>query len=245
MRPAILVLIFSLLSFCGSAFAEAPTAVINGPTGGQAGNILILDASESNGDYFSWLAFPSTAGGGETIQPIEGGRRAIVCSVPGSYVVVLAVANKDGLSVRQFAIRVTPYVGPDNPSPQPDPEPQPQPPQPRFPDSKLGISDAVYDAAVKIPNVTAESGAIARNLRSVCAQIGAGTLKGRAAILNEMKRLNSQTLSKQDRFNAWLPVLKDVMNSKLSELDKAGKLSTDQDLRSAFIEIATALEALQ
>ena len=81
---------FAILASLSTADAEHPVPVITGPTGGQPGDILVLDASESVADHYAWSVIPQLPDGRVTILPLADGTRCLVCSVPGTYHVHLA-----------------------------------------------------------------------------------------------------------------------------------------------------------
>lgn len=117
-------------------FSEVPRAVINGPTTGQAGEILILDAGESEGTptHFSWDVSPKIAGR-KMFEPECGDKSRIrISSFPGIYKYTLIVSNADGNDVLYWDVAIpgnTPApVPPPGPNPAPNPEPGPMPPEP-------------------------------------------------------------------------------------------------------------------
>lgn len=118
-----------------------PVAKISGPSAGETGNFLILDASESIGDFYAW-ACDRELPGGISILPMKNqdgiATRCQVASVPGIYRVTLGVSNSKGIDMITWVVTVR---GPPEPvcpecpdpkpdPPKPDPEPEPDPPKP-------------------------------------------------------------------------------------------------------------------
>lgn len=110
---------------CSAAQAAAPKAVINGPQTGTRGEILILDATQCEGEptHFTWRITPELKAR-KQLELKDGGRRVQVASYGGSYVVTLTVSNADGNDVVTW-----PLVIPGD-APCPSPEPQPVTPTP-------------------------------------------------------------------------------------------------------------------
>ena len=136
-----------------------PAARIVGPSGGKSGNLLILDATTSIGDFFAWEVFPPAADGSLTCFAFDGGKKCCLTGVPGTYNVFLAVSNDQGIDLIRWTVTVqpaepTPGPTPDppkptpgpTPDPTPDPTPEPDPPKPEpTPDFKSDISRAAWE----------------------------------------------------------------------------------------------------
>lgn len=136
--PFVLPLLLALL-FTSVAQAAAPKAVINGPTNAVPGELIVLDASQSEGEptHYSWRISPEIKGR-KQIGPLDGGRKLQMASFPGRYLITLVCSNADGNDVLAWQVDVpgTP------PCPAPDPQPvtpqpipvDPAPPRPPAPD---------------------------------------------------------------------------------------------------------------
>lgn len=136
--PFVLPLLLALL-FTSAAQAAAPKAVINGPTNAVPGELIVLDASQSEGEptHYSWRISPEIKGR-KQIGPLDGGRKLQMASFPGRYLITLVCSNADGNDVLAWQVDVpgTP------PCPAPDPQPvtpqpipvDPAPPRPPAPD---------------------------------------------------------------------------------------------------------------
>ncbi len=127
---------------CQAAQAAPPTAIINGPTTGVRGEILVLDATGCAGEptHFTWKISPELKGR-KQLDVKDGGRRVQVASYGGSYVVSLTVSNADGNDVLTWPLTIPG----DMPCPSPEPQPvtptpvepvpvEPAPPRPPAPE---------------------------------------------------------------------------------------------------------------
>ncbi len=241
MLRRILLIALCIPSF---AFAEQPKAVISGPTGGVAGDIIVLDATQSIGKFRKWMVAPKLQSGRQTIMEIEGGTRAIIASVPGQYNVTLIVSNEEGIDVIEYVVSIG---GGPTPNPQPQPQPQPQPnpppfnPEPTFPNSKYGFSKLTYMGAREIGNKD-EARKLAVAYRGIASKIGAGGLSGQAAIFAELKQLTTDTLGSQARVDAWKPLLAVALAKQFQLLKDQGNPISDQLCNDAFVEIAVGME---
>ena len=243
----LVTLLFALLVFSASAMADGPKAVISGPTGGVPGDIILLDASDSVGDFFVWKISPELPSGRQTLVVVaDNGKKAIIASVPGRYEVWLAVGSKDGVDLLRYIVTIS--GGNPDTVPQPNPRPVPQ-----FPDSRLGVSQKVYDAVKAVPNAQEEAQGLAKSFRGIVAQISAGTLSGKASIMGAIKAANDQVLNTPEKMARWAPFVKSdtqtgyvaVLPKILSGLAAEGKLSTNDDFKAVFLEFAVAFEAIR
>lgn len=120
-----------------AAIAAPPRAVIQGAESAISGEILVLDATSCEGSpsHYSWEISPEIRGRRQMLS-FDEGRRVIVATMPGVYLVTLTVSNADGHHTAHRQISVpgsmpdpNPTPGPTPPSPRP-PEPSPVPPTP-------------------------------------------------------------------------------------------------------------------
>lgn len=116
-----LVVVLLLVSPC----LAQPVPRIDGPTSGTPGDIIFLDASKSTADHFDWLidssgvSLPSKSA--LTHVVVDGGKKVLLASYPGTWRISLAVGDKNGVKQLQWKIVVaggTP--GPDPPPPTDD-----------------------------------------------------------------------------------------------------------------------------
>lgn len=129
-----------ILGLAASASAAPPKAFINGPSTGTPGELLTLDASQSEGDdlKFLWRVQPDVAGR-KTFQPTCKEQSKIhICSMPGVWSYTLVVSNAEGADLLTWVVTIpgtpqpTPSPLPPTP-PAPDPKPEPTPPVPPLP----------------------------------------------------------------------------------------------------------------
>lgn len=121
-----------LLAMPVLAFAQT-TAVITGPKQGEPGDLIVLDASGSNGQAFRWVL----VGTKKVFLPIDGGKRIVFAvGQPGEYTFVLVVGGQgQGGALEVASAEWTITVG--NPVPPTPPTP-PEPPSP-FPMAGLRV----------------------------------------------------------------------------------------------------------
>ena len=194
MRYAVLVAM-SLASsvFCGVAPAvekgSLPKPVITGAEPTIAGEILVLDASTSEGaTSFRWMVQPPAPTRRQLVE-LDEGRRAIIATWEGSFLVTLIAANDHGIAITQKTIVIdksplppAPNPGP-NPSPNPGPGPNPKP-KPIVPEGEFGIAPRLAEAVamIKSQNKSADATKLAEMCGSLAAQIAAGTAKPNDAV---------------------------------------------------------------
>lgn len=232
-----------LLCFSFVSLAESPKAVISGPTGGVPGDIILLDASNSVGDYFKWAVSRELPDGRQTLVVVsESGKKAVLASLPGQHEVWLAVGNKDGIDLLKYVVTISGSGPTPNPSPNPQPNPNPDV-GPKFPDSRLGISQRVYDVAKTVPRASGESQDLAKQFRGVVAQIAAKTITGSTAIIGAIRDANSSALNTEEKRGRWTPFLD--KNGPLTQILKEQKPSTDAQFSEVFNEFAAGLEAIK
>jgi hypothetical protein len=129
-----------LLCLAGAANAAPPKAVINGPTTGTAGELLTLDASQSEGEgiKFLWRVTPDVAGRRLFRVCDKDPSRVSIASLPGVWDYTLVVSNADGADLLTWRVSIpgTPQPTPSPLPPRPGPDvvpPLPSPPTPPTP----------------------------------------------------------------------------------------------------------------
>jgi hypothetical protein len=128
-----------LLSLCGTVIAAPPKAVINGPTTGTAGELLTLDASQSEGEgiKFLWRVQPDIAGRRLFKVCDKDPSRVSIASLPGVWSYTLVVSNAEGADLLTWVVTIPgtpqPTPSPLPPSPPVPPVPTPVPPSPSPP----------------------------------------------------------------------------------------------------------------
>lgn len=238
-----------------TASAAPPRATVTGSTGGVPGDILVLDASESVADHFHWVVTPELPDGRPTILVLEEGRKCLVCSVPGTWTVVLAASNDEGVDQLKWTVTVggepgpgpAPPPGPDpDPEPAPGPDPEPTPPEPDLPPGIYGITHFARDQAraVNSPNRATESAAVAAGFESVAAAISAGTLTRPNLILAALLEANRAALGTEAALRAWIPC-GTAIGKQLQALYQSGRLTGPEAWASVLLEVALGLRAVK
>jgi hypothetical protein len=226
------------------SYADAPRAVINGPTAAIPGELVTLDASGSNGapTHYKWSINPEVKG---RRQLTADGAKCTVASFPGTYVVTLVVGNADGVDLLTWRLDI-----PGNPpTPCPDPAPQPLPPAPVpippvptptpipepiviVPEGEFGIAPAIYKIAKGKPR--AEIKALADKAEAMSAKIRSGSVGSMQSVLNEIVAVLKALPPGWDD-------LKQAARIAIEALYKAGKLNDLPAWGRLLIEIAGAL----
>lgn len=235
-----------------TACAAPPRATVTGPTGGMPGDILVLDASASNADFYAWNVTPELPDDRPTILPLDEGEKCLVCSVPGVYTVILAVSNPEGIDQIKWTVTVgngpTPPVPPPVP-PGPEPPPNPVPPNPPEPEPDLPVG--VYDisrfardgvANVSSPTKTTEAHALAAAFTGIAARIAAGTLTNPRLILAALLQANN------DALGASMPLWVQygtALGKRIEGLVKAGRVASPEEWATLMREIALGLAAVK
>jgi hypothetical protein len=240
------VRLFQLIAFwfCVAgvvAFADPPKPLIVGPTGGQPGDILLLDATQSVADHFAWSVTPKLPEGRPTILPIEDGRKCLVTSVPGAYSVFLAASNAEGVKIVEWGVTVGGDPRPPTPGPNP---PGPTPPTPPTPD-RFGLKAAAqqWAAAVNSPNRFEDAHQLAGAFEAAAAEIVAGTETQPQAFIAILAKHCIQAVP-TDRRAAWSS-FDAAFAAAVNELYKAGKVAGRDDWAVMFREISAGLAAVR
>lgn len=249
-----------LAVLCVPACAEAqfangqPRAIIQGPNHAIPGEMIVLDAAQSEGaTNFRWQISPELKGRKQLIVS-DDGKRCQVASYGGRYVVTLAVANPEGIDLLTWELTVDgkapcpppepkptppePTPGPDNdrPIPQPDPSPVPEPvtPKPVAPPlGKFGIAPDVFRIASESQSATRV--ADCTKLAGECQRIADA----------EWANLNAMAAEIVAVLKA-LPVgwegLKSRVQTAIAALYSAGLVKNREDLAALLLELKPAFE---
>lgn len=229
-----IVLLILLLSVPQVTWADLPIPVITGPSGGVPGDLLVLDASDSQADHLTWAVLPELPDGRQTILVVDSGRKAIIASVPGQYTVILAAATADGVVLKTHTVTVS---GGGN---TPDPI-QPKPPTPIIED-RFGLA----------PKVREWVQAVSDRSRQQQLSQAFRTAANRATTIGDLKKLESETRSNLSgdlvreaiggaaNASNWLPLF-EPMGTEISRLDREGQIRTLADYQQAWREIAEGL----
>ncbi|WLD11868.1 hypothetical protein [Planctellipticum variicoloris] len=206
---------------CQVAQAAPPTAIINGPTTGVRGEILVLDATGCAGEptHFTWKINPELKGR-KQLDVKDGGRRVQVASYGGSYVVTLLVSNADGNDVLTWPLTIPG----DMPCPSPEPQPvtptpvepipvEPAPPRPPAPEPVIPMpTPAPQPVTPTPPAPTPGRFGIAARVRAAVLGVSSPT---RAA---EVAKLRSTLTSLQQQGAAGTITTQDFLDAIVNEL---------------------------
>jgi hypothetical protein len=226
--------------------AQDAKAVIHGPDTVETGDLLVLDATESQGDCFHWLLVNSN----KSFLAVEDGRKlAFAAGTAQEYIFVLVVgvcAEGGSLSVDMAEHRVR--VGG-----------APKPPDPDLPDGQWGFAKDAYRWLMELVPVDKRHYArpLGDNFEAIAASIDAGTYDDAAGpeavqkALLALQSKNRQTLKYVDSehpgdaqawqafFAEWKKKADDV--NAIPDADKA--LRTVGQYGEAFRETARGLKA--
>lgn len=262
---------FLLLTAC--AFADKPSPKIDGPTERHAGALTFLDAGASAGaDQFGWNVDTSgvqvpadgTPDVSETVKQLramgfgvtepedeseplwavsDDGRRLWLSSYPGTYSVVLGVANADGVVLMPWKVVVT--GGPVPPPVPPGPTPPPVPPGPNpppIPPAPVTDLSAKVAAAVKAyPGDKEEFKAVAAVYEAVSKMCDSGLLATPDAVVSMTKTLSNAALPTHR--DDWQKVVSTVIGPHLNALSQAGELETAAAHAKPWLEISNGIKA--
>lgn len=214
-----------ILGLAATASAAPPKAVINGPTTGTAGELLTLDASQSEGEgiKFLWRVTPDIAGRRLYRVCDKDPSKVSIASLPGVWDYTLVVSNAEGADLLTWRVTIpgtpqpTPSPVPPQPQPPaPTPEPQPVPPLPTppvppgpgptpspTPEPLTGFAAdvAAWANAVNSPGKVQEAKRLADACEATASAIAAGAHAGPAAILAAIRAANNAALG--ESIKAW------------------------------------------
>lgn len=229
MRPILLLL--ALLPV--STFAQDLT--IDAPESVSPGSLVVFDAIDFPAKTFQWKAVnPPTADCWKVGR--DGSQLFFATPQPGTYWFVLSFTTDDPepqIVILTHALTVEGDV--------PGPNPQPQPgPKPVIPDGKYGLAKQSYELAATIPGQP-KIQELLTVYRSLSSQIRAGSIKGIPKILETTREKLMTQLG--DTFDAWKPWGQAIAKT-MTKAETDGLLKTEEDLATAYDEIAVGLEIL-
>jgi hypothetical protein len=264
--PKVVGSLLVLICLAGAASAAAPKAVINGPTTGTAGELLTLDASQSEGDdlQFLWRVQPDIAGRRLFRVCDKDPSKVSISSLPGVWQYTVVVGNKDGLDLLTWTVTIPgtpqptpsplppappappapgptpapPTPAPPSPTPGP-PAPEPSPPTPPGPpESRFNLIRDIAAWAKDVPRVERES--YAGICDAMAAEIVATPEQFRGANINEMAgKIAKSFLAKVGTPRLGLVPVVLKLNARLRELSP--QLKTTDDWAQVFREVAAGL----
>lgn len=244
----IVAALLALALWANAAAAQLAPPLQLSPPKPAAGDIIELDAAgiDPKAKSYGWAVTPKLPAGRKTIAPT--GAKAILCSVPGTYTVFVAIADAGG-AIRIIEQEVTvsatptppgPAPGP-NPMPNPNPGPAPLPPAP-LPDGQFGLAAFVAAEATALPaEAKARAPEVARAFHGLAAAMAAGGLTLWQVPVETAKAFDAAVGPQKP---AWIPVSTKVQ-TRLRELQKAARLTTISHLTTAYREIAAGLESVK
>lgn len=270
-NPLLPLIAFLLIAGVGSAstattaFAATPKAVINGPTTGTAGELLTLDASQSEGENlkFLWRVQPDVSGRRMFRSCGTTGEVIHISTMPGTWQYTLVVSNAEGADLLTWTVTIPgtpapqpqpnpPLPVPPAPGPGPTPGPQPAPPGPHpdppapapLPPSKFGIRDQIPTWAMTVtsPNKVANAARLADASDALAAAVAAGTTSGPAKILAALTVANAAALGSD--LAAWKS-FGTSYSAALTGLYATGKLKTDAEWSEMLRETAAGLRMVK
>ena len=257
-RPAMLALALMLLPACASAQSDSrpPRAIIQGPSAAIPGEMVVLDASTSEGaQTFKWQIHPELKGRKQLLE-MDGGKRVQVASYGGRYVITLAVGNETGIDLLTWDLRIdgkapcpppepSPGPGPDDvtppgPSPVPTPEPKPVDPTPPKPEpvqpppaGEFLIAPEVFDLASVATSATRV--ADCQLLASECDRIAGANWSTMNAIAAEIVAVLNKLPP------GWEP-MKTRVKDAIAGLYSNGRIKNAQDIARLLRELKVAFE---
>lgn len=259
--------IAALLLLTGVAFAEKPIAKVAGPDKGRLGDILIVSCATEDATHLSWdvdssgvsvpvedaaAALEETAealraAGFKVEAPdtdappvyleLDGGKRLLLASYPGTYRLHLAVSNADGVSQAAWQLTVS-GKAPDPPKPPDPPGPTPVV-EPVLPAGKFGIAIKSWRAAQQVASASrpAEAKQLAAALLVSLTEADGQKMLDRFAATMKTQFTDAQKA-------AWGP-WRTAYLAELTALQQANKLNEKADFATAFTEIALGLSAVE
>lgn len=223
-------LVFTLCILATSVCFGQATAVVSGPKEALAGDLVILDASASKGGAFKWLLVNST----KTFLPVDNNTKVVFASnQPGEYVFILVVAakNSEAVEIKTAEHKVLLKGGDPGPNPNPNPNPNPVPVD--------DFSTEVTKWAKAVPEVTAvEAKSVANAFTTVVSNIGS------YKTIREFSTATSELYVKDlglDRYLVWKETFFNKLQDKIVELQKAGKVTKVDDLKTVWQSVAQGL----
>lgn len=226
-----------LVMLAANAFAQSPTIDIIGPTGGVPGDLLVLSIESDTATHVAWTVTPELPDGRVTLLPIEQSRKAILCSVPGTWTVICAASSDTGIAIKKHVVVVSGDGQPVKPQPI-VPRPQPQP------DSKYGLDRQVAGWLSSVDVKGDEHKRLAFNLESIAGRIDRGELTkldGAGSIQEATFNGNRDVLQTESDRQRWLPFFVEQQKA-LKSLSESGRMSTAADYAIAWREIAKGLK---
>ena len=213
---------------CGISWAQA-TAVITGPTQSAAGDLIILDATQSRAEAFAWTLTNSQ----KSYLIFEDGTKLVFASgAAGQYIFCLAT-SQSGVDGSAASVAIGTHTVTVGTVPTP-PDPKPDDPDPPKPEPLTGIALECRQEIEQTSATQAERDKLADNLEDVATQSAAmgwtaDQMSDELRTLNRVDPFNStNTITRWGTWPAWFG---GVMEP----------LTTQKDVAAAFADIVRGL----
>lgn len=230
------VFLLLLPSIC---LAQA-TAIISGPTEAAPGDLIILDASQSDCDARVWLL----VGSDKSFLQFEEGKKCVFASgANGEYHFVLSTAKLTDSAATIATVKHTVTIGGPLPKPDPTPNPKPEPKPPQPGPELTGLAKQAFDAASSLerkPGECSRVSSIYETAASKALALG-WSMQELHAEAKKAAFPDSVTAARWKPFNAFLA---SAMAGKTTVADAAEALSDIAKGLSAA-ELSTNLPATQ
>lgn len=250
-----------------SALAAEPIAVISGKKIAKTGDLIVLSSADSTPDTKrKWTVWPELAGtpsevneslerwaaslrehGATVIMPsesddsnsisIEDDSKLVLASYPGTYRIMLAVSNADGLDVAKWTVTVSATTPPDIPPPPPPPDDD-DPPLPPPPPASFGLKPSVAGWLASVPAANLPQ---RQALRTALSAAGTKAANGDFATLSDAKAAAGTAIKDSGiDLQAWR-MFGTSMNAAFDGLIATGRIVTARDYGRAMLEIGEGL----
>lgn len=203
------------LMLAGVCFGQ-PKAVIEGPTIGATGDLVVLDGSRSTGDGHEWVMPAGLQTLGCDVATGVG-QIAFASGRPGQFTFTLIVADKTAaIDYVTHTVTIGGGTGPVDPGPV-DPTPTP------VPDLKK-LEDLSYESASRLADAATAKG-LADSILAVDAQIAAMCSKGQCPGIQSAQSMMVSAIERRllerggaSRSVNWLDGWRKPINEALSKL---------------------------
>jgi hypothetical protein len=190
--------------------------LLTAPAEVQAGELVVLDVSESSATSYVWKVLPES----KDFLVIDGGKRAVFShGSSGTFLFIVSVAKGDTVDVKTHSMKVN---GPDGP------------PAPANLSSKI----AGWCENVKSPTKRDDALKLGQSFRSVSSTIAAGVITTPADIVAATKRSNQEALGANVKH--WEPFLT-ALQAELKAQAEAGNLPDSEAHVKAWRSIGDGL----
>lgn len=227
-----LLSIVVLLSLCLPSFGGAK-AVITGPKEVPVGDLIILDAAQSEGLKYKWVL----VGSKKTFYEADKGLKLLfACGTPGDYTFVLVVGGEDNnknmvVDMAEHTITIKgsgPIIPPIIPPVVPV----------VIPDGEFKVSKSVYDWA-KTTNDKVSALKVSANFESISAQISARIITSPEVVIQMTASTNKNAVS---NYEVWRTNFFAPLNTVLNNLSESEKLTTMEQHATCWREIGLGVK---